>query len=81
MQNEKEWIEDAVRKFRNGCLELQNELSNAASGPIESSCKNVVQQRMKGCGMRWSRKGASAMLEVRCALYSDIWEDVVKKCA
>lgn len=51
------------------------------SGPIESSCKNVVQQRMKGCGMRWSRKGASAMLEVRCALYSDIWEDVVKKCA
>ena len=51
------------------------------SGPIESSCKNVVQRRMKGCGMRWSRKGASAMLEVRCALYSDIWEDVVKKCA
>ncbi len=51
------------------------------SGPIESSCKNVVQRRMKGSGMRWSRKGASAMLEVRCALYSDIWEDVVKKCA
>lgn len=51
------------------------------SGPIESSCKNVVQRRMKGAGMRWSRKGASAMLEVRCALYSDIWEDVVKKCA
>jgi len=51
------------------------------SGPIESSCKNVVQMRMKGSGMRWSRKGASAMLEVRCALYSDIWEDIVKKCA
>jgi hypothetical protein len=51
------------------------------SGPIESSCKNVVQRRMKGSGMRWSRKGASAMLEVRCALYSDIWEDMVKKCA
>ena len=51
------------------------------SGPIESSCKNVVQRRMKGVGMRWSRKGGSAMLEVRCALYSDIWEDVVKKCA
>jgi len=51
------------------------------SGPIESSCKNVVQRRMKGSGMLWSRKGASAMLEVRCALYSDIWEDVAKKCA
>ena len=51
------------------------------SGPIESSCKNVVQRRMKGSGMRWSRKGASAMLEVRCALYSDIWENVLEKCA
>ena len=51
------------------------------SGPIESSCKNVVQRRMKGSGMRWSRQGASAMLEVRCLLYSDIWENVTKKCA
>lgn len=51
------------------------------SGPIESSCKNVVQSRLKGCGMRWSRRGASAMLEVRCALKSDLWQDVIQKCA
>lgn len=51
------------------------------SGPIESSCKYVVQRRMKGSGMRWSRSGASAMLEVRCALCSDIWENIAKKCA
>jgi len=51
------------------------------SGPIESSCKNVVQTRMKGAGMRWSRPGASAMLELRCALLSDHWEDVIRKCA
>lgn len=51
------------------------------SGPIESSCKNVVQGRLKGSGMRWSRKGASAMLEVRCALMSDLWQDVIQKCA
>lgn len=51
------------------------------SGPIESSCKNVVQRRMKGSGMRWSRPGASAMLEVRCLLYSDFWEDMAKRCA
>jgi hypothetical protein len=51
------------------------------SGPIESSCKNVVQARLKGCGMRWSRKGAYAMLEVRCAYMSDIWRDVIQKCA
>lgn len=51
------------------------------SGPIESSCKNVVQSRMKGVGMRWSRTGATAMLHVRFALTSDLWEDVIAKCA
>jgi len=51
------------------------------SGPIESSCKNVVQARMKCSGMRWSRPGGSAMLEVRCALFSDHWEDVLLNCA
>jgi hypothetical protein len=51
------------------------------SGPIESSCKNVVQSRMKGVGMRWSRGGAIAMLQVRCALHSDLWESVIAKCA
>ena len=51
------------------------------SGSIESSCKNVVQGRLKGSGMRWNRRGASAMLEVRCALMSDLWQDVIEKCA
>jgi len=51
------------------------------SGPIESSCKNVVQARMKCVGMRWGRFGACAMLEVRCALLSDHWEDLMRKCA
>ncbi len=51
------------------------------SGPIESSCKNVVQARMKCAGMRWSRVGAKSMLEVRCALLSDHWENLIRKCA
>jgi len=51
------------------------------SGPIESSCKNVVQARMKCSGMRWSRHGGSAMLEIRCALFSDKWEDLLQNCA
>lgn len=51
------------------------------SGPIESSCKNVIQSRMKCAGMRWSRYGAKAMLEVRCALLSDHWENAIRNCA
>jgi len=47
------------------------------SGPVESSCKGVVQHRLKGPGMRWSRKGAISMLELRTALFSDLWEDTI----
>lgn len=38
------------------------------SGAVESACKTVVGQRMKGSGMRWSESGAHALCHVR-ALY------------
>jgi hypothetical protein len=38
------------------------------SGVIESGCKTVVGQRLKGAGMRWSEAGAHALCHVR-ALY------------
>ena len=37
------------------------------SGVMESSCRWVVQQRMKGAGMRWSQDGAEKMLHLRTA--------------
>jgi hypothetical protein len=37
------------------------------SGVMEAACKGVVQARMKGAGMRWSRPGAEAMLQLRSA--------------
>ena len=37
------------------------------SGVMEASCKATVQGRMKGPGMRWSEKGAEAMLHLRAA--------------
>ena len=40
------------------------------SGTVESACKSVVQQRLKQSGMRWSRKGAQAMLALRSSLLS-----------
>jgi hypothetical protein len=45
------------------------------SGPVESSCKAVIGGRLKGSGMRWSRQGANSMLELRTALFSDLWDD------
>ena len=39
------------------------------SGVVESGCKNVVQKRLKGAGMRWKRPGAEAALQ-RCSYWS-----------
>lgn len=41
------------------------------SGPVEAACKVVVGQRLKGAGMRWSTKGADAVLAARTALLSN----------
>lgn len=38
------------------------------SGAVESACKTVVGQRLKGAGMRWGADGAHALCHVR-ALY------------
>jgi hypothetical protein len=38
------------------------------SGVVESACKTVVGQRLKGAGMRWGEEGAHALCQVR-ALY------------
>jgi hypothetical protein len=44
------------------------------SGTVESGIKNVVNQRMKGCGMRWAVVRAENMLHLRAAYLSDIGE-------
>ena len=38
------------------------------SGAVESACKTVVGQRLKGSGMRWGESGGNAVCHVR-ALY------------
>ena len=42
---------------------------------------STAEFRMKCVGMRWSRCGGQAMLEVSCALLSDCWEDLMRICA
>lgn len=45
------------------------------SGMIESSCKNVVQARLKGCGMRWTLHAATAVANLRALFLSGYWDD------
>jgi len=48
--------------------EYQAEGWQIGSGVVESACKTVVGQRLKGAGMRWGGAGAHALCHVR-ALY------------
>lgn len=41
------------------------------SGPVESACKTVVGQRLKGGGMRWGVDGADAVCHLRALFRSE----------
>jgi len=41
------------------------------SGPVESACKRVVGQRLKGAGMRWGEDGANGVCHLRALFLSD----------
>jgi hypothetical protein len=48
------------------------------SGVLEAGCKTIVGQRLKNSGMRWTVRGANAIISLRCMLKSrrmdDYWE-------
>jgi hypothetical protein len=52
--------------------EYRSQGLTVGSGTIESGIKNVVNQRMKGCGMRWAVDRAENMLNLRAAYLSEI---------
>jgi len=45
-----------------------------ASGVIEGACRHYVKDRMERSGMRWSKVGAQAMLDVRSEYLNGDWE-------
>jgi hypothetical protein len=45
------------------------------SGVVEAGCKIIVGQRLKQSGMRWTVRGANAILALRCLNLSNLWED------
>lgn len=46
------------------------------SGAIEAGCRAVVAQRLKLSGMRWSVRGASAIVNLRCEEAGGRWEEI-----
>ncbi len=44
------------------------------SGVTEAACKTIYTQRLKLSGMRWTKTGAQAVLDLRVILLSGIWK-------
>ena len=57
---------------RTSYAEYRSQGLTVGSGTIESGIKNVVNLRMKGCGMRWAVDRAENMLNLRAAYLSDV---------
>ena len=54
------------------------------SGPIEAAHRNVIQQRAKLSGQKWSIKGAQAIINLRCYNKSNAWgiiDNIIKLAA
>jgi len=45
------------------------------SGVVEAGCRTVIGERLKQSGMRWSVRGANAIIALRCCLMSGRFED------
>jgi len=45
------------------------------SGVVEAGCKAVIGQRLKNSGMFWTQSGARNILELRCALKGNRWQE------
>lgn len=67
--------QEVVRYFENQRhrMDYPTYLANGwaiGSGPVESACKTVIGQRLKGGGMRWGSDGADAMCHLRALFKS-----------
>jgi len=66
------------RRFMN-YSEYRSHGSPIGSGIVESACKQIVTERLKLSGMRWSHAGAQQILTLRSILLSQTWNATFKK--
>lgn len=66
------------RRFMN-YAEYRRHGSPIGSGIVESACKQIVTERLKLSGMRWSHAGAQQIMTLRSILLSQTWETTFRK--
>jgi hypothetical protein len=62
-------------EYRMGYDQLLAKGLPIASGVIESTCNSLINTRMEGPGMFWSKDGAEAILKLRAVFLDDLWEE------
>ena len=65
------------RRFMN-YSDYRSHGSPIGSGIVESACKQIVTERLKLSGMRWSHAGAQQILTLRSILLSQTWTATLK---
>ena len=45
------------------------------TGVVEGACRHLVKDRFEQAGMRWSKVGAQALLDLRSVAFNDDWRD------
>jgi hypothetical protein len=65
------------RRFMN-YSDYRSHSSPIGSGIVESACKQIVTERLKLSGMRWSHAGAQQIMTLRSILLSQTWTATIK---
>ena len=74
---------DVLRYYQTNLKRMQYKTYQDAgyligSGAIESAHRNVVQQRLKLSGQRWSKKGAQKIVNLRACHKSNQWGQIIE---
>jgi hypothetical protein len=77
-KSNKDKVEKQLAYFTGNKEKMQYGLFRAAglfigSGVVESACKTIVENRLNGSGMRWTKKNAANVITLRCAIYSGMY--------
>ena len=77
-----------VTYFRNNCHRMDYPTYVAkgwqiGSGPVESACKTVIGNRLKGGGMRWGKDGSDGVAHLRAVYLSEptCWQKLWQNAA
>lgn len=76
----REVVQSTIDYFRRNAhrmkyAQFRSEGLFVGSGVVEAACKAVIAQRLKQSGMRWTVRGANAIIALRCCQKSNRWED------